>query len=120
MSTGVSLWLVIACGLLLTGLAFALNVRGVRLATSALVMLTVCVVIGAVQALGLRNVTLAQSVGMWLGFVALPAIAVLGVSRLPFVRTRTWALVLVGPVSYLFSMMVALTLFNIVASIISR
>jgi hypothetical protein len=27
---------------------------------------------------------------------------------------------LVGPVSYLFSMMVALTLFNIVASIISR
>lgn len=120
MLIAVSLSLVIACGLLLTGLALVLNVRGVGLATSAVAMLTVCVLIGAVQAVSLRNVTLAQSVGMWLGFVALPAIAVLGVSRIPLVRTRSWALLLIGPVSYLFSMMVAVTLFNLVASIISR
>jgi hypothetical protein len=116
----VSIWLVLACGLLLSLLAFVLNARGVRVGTSAFVLLAFCFVFGAFQSFSLRTVSISQSVGMWLGFVFLPSVGVFAVSRIPTLRVKPWLLLLVGPLSYLVTMIVAMTVVNVIASSVSR
>jgi hypothetical protein len=108
----VSFWFVLACGLVLSILVFALNARGVSAATSGWILLTFCLITGAVQGIGLSRVSIAQSVGMWLGFIFLPSVAVFGISRLAFLRTKPWLLLIIGPISYLFAMIVTLTVAN--------
>ena len=116
MVIAVSIWLVLACGLLLSVLAFGLNARGVRVRTSALVMFAFCLAVGVFQGLRLETVSIAQSIAMWVGFVFLPAVAVFAISSIPALRLRPWLLLLVGPLSYFVAMFVAMTVVNVIAS----
>ncbi|MGB2717004.1 MAG: hypothetical protein WBC51_22670 [Vicinamibacterales bacterium] len=116
MMIAVSIWLLLACGLLLSVLAFALNARGVSLGRSAFVVLAFCLAFGLFQGFSLKTVSIRLSIAMWFGFVFLPALAVFAISRISALRANAWLLLLVGPLAYFVAMIVAMTVVNVIAS----
>jgi len=100
--------------LLISGVLVWLNGRVVGTVASAGVLLAVCIVVAVVEALALGPATpTRQAIRLWLLFVCLPAAAVLAVSRLGFLNTRPWLLLLLGPISFVIALVVVTILHNL-------
>jgi len=106
----ISLPFIVAYSLLVSGVLAGLNKTGIAAVASAAVTLAICLATGAVLWLETRNVPAAARVfSLWSVSVLVPSAVVFGVSRLDFARARPWSLMLVGPLSFVVGMVVAMT-----------
>jgi hypothetical protein len=114
MMVGISLPVVLAYSLVVSGALVWLNRTGAGAIASSGVTLVICLAIGVVQVVTTRSGSLPMSgFTFWILWVLAPNAAVLAVSALPFVRSRPWSLLLLGPLSYVVGMAVAMTTYNL-------
>jgi hypothetical protein len=112
----ISLPLSVAYSLIISGALAWLNKTDRGLSAGALVTLAICVAIGLLQLWASRSAPVVPPFfSLWLLSVLAPGAAVFAVSVLPFVLARPWSLLLLGPLSFLIGMIVAMTFFNIQA-----
>jgi hypothetical protein len=114
MMVAISLWVVLACALMVSSALVWLNKRSASALASAAETLAVCLAIAAFQFMGFRSGPLStRFFNVWSLWVLAPSAVVFGVSRLPLVRARPWLLMLAGPVSFIVGLTVAMTAYNI-------
>ena len=114
MMIAISLPLIAAYSLVVSGALVWLRKSGVAAIPSAVITLAICLAIGAVQVLAARSAPLSKLVfSVWGLSVLAPSAVVFAVSRLNLVRARPWSLLLLGPVSFVVGMVVAMTVYNI-------
>jgi hypothetical protein len=112
--TSVSLPLLLIYSLLISGILVWLNRRGVGAAGAAAATLLTCVAVAVVQfsAFG-RVLSKLQAVQFWLLFALVPGAVVFGASRLSLFQNRPWWLLLVGPVAFVFAVVVVMMAYNV-------
>jgi hypothetical protein len=110
----ISLPVIVAYSLVLSGALVWTNKFGRGALANALVTLAPCVAIGLIHLLASRSAPASfPFFSAWALSVLVPSIGVFAVSVLPVARARPWSLMLLGPVSFLVGMIVSVTLFNI-------
>lgn len=111
---GVSLALLLTCGLVISAVSILFNRRGAGFVEAAIGMLVMCAAVPLFQLLtgGPRVVTW-QNLQLWLLFIVLPGAVVLGASRLGVLRTRPWLLLFAGPVLFLTTIVIAMSAYNV-------
>lgn len=112
--TSLSLPLLLIYSSLISGILVWLNRRGVGAAAAAAATLLTCVAVAVIQfsAFGLVP-SKQQAVQLWLLFVLVPGAVVFGASRLSLFQHRPWWLVLGGPVSFVFAVVVVAMAYNV-------
>lgn len=113
--TAVSLQFVVGYAVLVSAVVMWLNRRSPSAASTAGVLLALCIVIAVVHLLP-RGLAMParQAIQIWLVFVLLPTAAVWGLSRADFLVNRPWVLLLVGPIAFMMALIVFGTAFNAV------
>jgi hypothetical protein len=114
MAVSISLWLVLACALIVSSALVWLNKHDASALASAAGTLAVCLAITAFQFMAFKSGPLSTRLfSLWSLWVLAPSAVVFAVSRLHFVRVRPWSLMLVGPVSFIIGLTLAMTVYNI-------
>lgn len=114
MMIAISLWFVLACAFIVSSALAWLNRQDASAVASAAGTLAVCLLIAAYQFRDFNSGPLLTGrFTLWSLWVLAPSSVVFAVSRLHFVRVRPWSLMLVGPVSFVIGLTVAMTVYNI-------
>ncbi len=112
--TSVSLPLLLIYSSLLSIVLVLLKRRGVGTAGAVAATLLICVIPAVVQVSAFRSLaSKQQAVQLWLLFVLVPGAVVCGASRLSVFQHRPWWLLLGGPVSFVFAVVVEMLAYNI-------
>lgn len=110
----VSIQFVLSYALIISAVLIWLNRRGTGAAPAAAVILALCVAVAVVEgSMGGFAIPTRQVIQLWLGFVLLPSLAVLGLSRAGFLNRRPWLLLIAGPISFVVAILVFGTVLNI-------
>jgi hypothetical protein len=113
MAIGLSLQYLIVNAFVVSGVLFLVSRRSSALSSATAASLFVCLVL-IVGPLVLRPFVISrQIVLIWVLSIVLPAVVVLGVSRLDLVQTGPWWLLLLGPLSFLMTVLIGIVVFNV-------
>lgn len=112
--TSVSLPLLLICSLLISAILAWVNRRGIGVAGAAAATLAACVAAPLIQLTMFgRALSARQDVEFWLLFVLVPGAVVFGASRLPPFQNRPGWLLLAGPLSFLFVVVIVMIAYNV-------
>ena len=105
----------LAHSLLVSAILIILNRRRVGAAGSAAATIALCLFFALVES---RNFSTAaairQVVQYWLIFLCVPSAVVFGLSRSGLLRRRAWLLLLAGPISFVLTVVVVISVLNMV------
>src|SRR5262245_2557928 len=104
----------------LSGLLALLNHFRVRTSVVLLATVAFVVLLALPMVSGLSELPASQRFLIPVGCIVLPGLAVLAIARTTWLMTHPWWLLLVGPMSYLIVVIVAMTVHNVLASPVGR
>jgi hypothetical protein len=111
---GISLPLLIGYSLAVSAALIWVNLRGAGILAAAGGTLVVSLVVAVIQSVALGSLPLTrQAVQYWGLFVLLPSAVVFAVSRAGFLVARPWALVFVGPITFIVVVTAVMVTYNV-------
>jgi hypothetical protein len=110
----ISLPFLIGYSLAVSAVLIWLNVRGAGVLSAAGGTVVACVAIAVIQSIAFGSVPLTRpGVQYWGVFVLLPSAAVLAVSRIGILQARPWALLFLGPLTFVVAVTAVMVTYNI-------
>lgn len=100
---------IVVYSLVVSGVLIWLNMRGAGPIGAAAGTIVACITVGIILFLLYGQAVVTRyAVQLWLFFSWLPSVLVFGMSRLAWLRNSPWWLLLLGPLSYVFGVVLAM------------
>jgi hypothetical protein len=110
---GISLPVAFLGAFIVSAILVALNRGGFGVVVSAGAVIVACLIVGLMQYLSPGTANGPRAVQLWFLLLCVPMVAVFAVSRFGVVENRPWLLLLLGPLSFVFTQALVVVGLNI-------